>query len=87
MHEILGFDRGQRGFEQKPVLLLGALVLLAGVFRALREAEYVAADAALDDLVEADERAAADEEDVRGVDVQVFLLRVPNCSGSAGWNS
>ena len=34
------------------------------------------ADAALDDLVEADERAAADEQDVGRVDLQELLLRV-----------
>src|SRR5690606_5310878 len=38
--------------------------------------ELLAADAALDDLVEAVEGAAADEEDVRGVDLQKFLLRM-----------
>jgi hypothetical protein len=34
------------------------------------------ADAAPDDVVEPDERAAADEEDVRGVDLEELLLRV-----------
>jgi hypothetical protein len=36
----------------------------------------VLADAALDDLVEPDERAAADEQDVGRVDLQELLLRV-----------
>ncbi len=40
------------------------------------EAERLLADAALDDLVEADERTAADEEDVGRVDLQEILLRV-----------
>jgi hypothetical protein len=34
------------------------------------EAEHLLADALLDDLVEALERAAADEQDVRGVDLR-----------------
>ena len=40
------------------------------------EAERRLADAPLDDLLEAHERAAADEEDVRRVDLQEILLRV-----------
>ena len=40
------------------------------------EAERLLADAALDDLIEADEGAAADEEDVGRVDLQEVLLRV-----------
>ena len=40
------------------------------------EAERLLADAALDDLLEPDERAAADEEDVGRVDLQEILLRV-----------
>ena len=40
------------------------------------EAEALLADAALDDLVEAHEGAAADEEDVRGVDLVELLVRV-----------
>ena len=38
------------------------------------EAEHLTAAAALDDLIQPDERAAADEEDVRGVDPEQFLL-------------
>ena len=38
--------------------------------------ERLLADAPLDDLVEADERAAADEEDVGRVDLEEFLVRV-----------
>src|SRR5581483_776608 len=40
------------------------------------EADGVLADALRDDLVEARERAAADEEDVRGVDREELLVRV-----------
>ena len=40
------------------------------------EAEPRLAEATLDDLVEADERAAADEQDVGRVDLQEVLLRV-----------
>ena len=40
------------------------------------EAERLLADAALDRLVEADERAAADEQDVRRVDLEELLVRV-----------
>ena len=40
------------------------------------EAERVLPDAPLDDLVEPDEGAAADEEDVGRVDLQEILLRV-----------
>jgi hypothetical protein len=40
------------------------------------EAERLLADAALDHLLEADEGAAADEEDVGRVDLQELLLRV-----------
>src|SRR4029450_6670782 len=40
------------------------------------EAHRLLADAALDDLVEADEGAAADEQDVGGVDLEEFLVRV-----------
>ena len=40
------------------------------------EAERLLADAALDHLVEADEGAAADEQDVRGVDLVELLVRV-----------
>src|SRR5262249_38420204 len=40
------------------------------------EAERALPDPALHDLLEADERAAADEEDVRRVDLEEVLLRV-----------
>jgi hypothetical protein len=40
------------------------------------EAERLLADAALDRLVEADERPAADEQDVRRVDLEELLVRV-----------
>ena len=40
------------------------------------EAERLLAGAPLDDLLEADERAAADEEDVRRVDLEELLVRV-----------
>ena len=40
------------------------------------EADALVADAALDDLVEAGERAAADEQDVRRVDLDELLVRV-----------
>ena len=40
------------------------------------EAERLLTDAALHDLLETDEGAAADEENVRGVDLEEILLRV-----------
>ncbi len=40
------------------------------------EADPLHADAPADDVLEADERAAADEQDVRGVDLQELLLRM-----------
>src|SRR6185503_12300885 len=40
------------------------------------EADLLATGAGLDDLLEPVERAAADEEDVLGVDLDVFLLRM-----------
>ena len=40
------------------------------------EAQRLLADAAVDHLVEADERAAADEEDVGRVDLEELLVRV-----------
>src|ERR1700722_19899395 len=40
------------------------------------EAHRLARDAAPDYVVEADERAAADEQDIGGVDLQEFLLRM-----------
>src|SRR5213075_889077 len=42
----------------------------------LGEADLAAAGARLDDLLETVERATADEQDVLGVDLDVFLLRV-----------
>ena len=54
------------------------LARLDGVLRAHlgAEADGVLADAARDDLVEAGERAAADEQDVRRVDREELLVRV-----------
>src|SRR5262249_42029857 len=57
-------------FEQSPH---GALVPAADVGA---EAHALHADAAPDDVVEPDEGAAADEEDVGGVDLEELLLRV-----------
>src|SRR4051794_6234729 len=54
---------------------LGGVLLLAGLDRG-GEADALVADALLDDLVEVRERAAADEEDVRGVDRQELLVRM-----------
>ena len=56
--------------EQLP---LRALVLLVHVGA---EADQLLADAVLDDVLEAGERAAADEQDVGRVDLQELLLRV-----------
>ena len=50
-------------------------VFLVGVFAAA-EAERLLADSAGDDLVEADKGAAADEENVGGVDRSEFLVRM-----------
>src|SRR4029077_8589176 len=49
--------------------VVGALVTAA-------EADHLAAQSLADDLLETDEGAAADEEDVGGVDLEVLLLRV-----------
>ncbi len=68
MEEILGF-----GFLEE---FLGGDVGLVSVVLALVEAEDVFAEAAADDVVDADEGAAADEEDFLCVDLDVFLLRV-----------
>ena len=46
------------------------------VFMLGAEADQLLADAVLDDVLEAGERAAADEQDVRRVDLQELLLRV-----------
>ena len=54
--------------------LAGLLLLLRGDLRA--EAHRRLRQAALDDAVEADERAAADEEDVRRVDLDELLVRM-----------
>src|SRR5206468_4350882 len=40
------------------------------------EAERLLADAAIDGLVETDERAAADEQDIAGVDLEELLVRM-----------
>src|SRR6185503_10887734 len=48
----------------------------AGVGVAAAEADRLLADALLDDLLEAGEGAAADEEDLRRVDLQELLLRM-----------
>ena len=53
------------------ILLLFVIGGLAGV-----ETERIAAEPAADDVLEADECAAYDEEDLLGVDLDVFLLRV-----------
>ena len=67
--------------ELDQVLRLDLLEHHADVAALLRldvglEAERLLADAALDHLVQADERAAADEEDVGRVDLEEFLVRV-----------
>src|SRR5687767_4886184 len=66
--EIVRLDLGKRA-------LLG-LVRPAAQDLFLREADLPASGACLDDLVETVERAPADEQDVLGVDLDVFLLRV-----------
>ena len=53
-----------------------AEVLLVGAADVGAEADAAVADAALDDLVEAGERTTADEQDVRGVDLDELLVRV-----------
>src|SRR5688572_7096969 len=75
LDQVLGLDLLQHPFE-----LVGA----SGTARIARAAapdlgavaDAVAADAAADDVLELDERAAHDEEDVVGVDLQVVLLGV-----------
>src|SRR3954454_352963 len=54
--------------------LAGVLVSLAA--DGAVEADALVADAALDDLLEAGERAAADEQDVGGVDLDELLVRM-----------
>src|SRR6185312_12389029 len=67
--------------EAQQVVGLHALEQVVGVHLALAarvraEAHALAADAPLDHLLQAAEGAAADEEDVGGVDLQELLLRV-----------
>ena len=66
LHEVLG--------EHLLEELAGVLVVLRADRRA--EAHALVADAPLDDLVEVGERAAADEQDVRGVDREELLVGV-----------
>ena len=53
-----------------------ASVAAAAALVVAAEADLLPAGAGLDDLLEPVERAAADEEDVLGVDLDVFLLRM-----------
>ena len=66
--QVVRLDFGER--------ILRDLLRLAALHLFLREADLPAAGARLDDLLEAVERAAADEQDVLGVDLDVFLLRM-----------
>src|SRR5688500_1809963 len=66
--QIVGLDFGERA-------LLG-VIGLAGQDLFLGEADLPATGARFDDLVEPIERAPADEQDVLGVDLDVFLLRM-----------
>ena len=66
LDEVLGQDVAQ----DFGVVALGAVGDLGA------KADALAPDAALDDLVEPGERAAADEEDVRRVDLDELLVRV-----------
>ena len=66
--QVIGLDFGEGIFRQ--VLHLAALHLF------LRESDLPASDARFDDLLESVERAAADEEDVLRVDLDVLLLRM-----------
>ena len=50
--------------------------LFSRCFGIAAEADGLAADAASDDVVESDEGAAADEQDVRGIDLDVLLFGV-----------
>src|SRR5688572_1604342 len=56
--------------------ILGHQLRLAVLHILAAEADLFPAHARLDDLVQSVERAAADEQDVLGVDLDVFLLRV-----------
>src|SRR4030095_711853 len=58
------------------LLQRGTDLALLDRFDVVLEAERLLADTALDHLVEADKRAAADEEDVRGVDLEELLVRM-----------
>ncbi len=49
-------------------------ISLSGVVLASAEADHLAAEPLADDLLEADERPAADEEDLAGVDLEILLL-------------
>ena len=67
--------------EADQILRLELFEHRAEVARLLRldvglEAHRLAADAAFNHLLEADEGAAADEEDVGGVDLEELLVRV-----------
>src|SRR5262245_21795952 len=66
LQEILGEHPGEDHAE----------VLLVRLANVGAEADAVVADAAPDDLVDAGERAAADEQDVRGVDLDELLVRM-----------
>ena len=62
---------GQHVAEQ-----LALVLLVAGARISARKPMPLLADAALDDLVEAGEGTTADEQDVRGVDLDELLVRV-----------
>ena len=62
---------GQHVGEEAPSLVVVVAAADVGA-----EADAAVADAGLDDLVEAGERAATDEQDVRGVDLDELLVRV-----------
>ena len=66
LEQVLGQDVAEQVAE----------VLLAGLADVGAEADALAADAALDDLLEPGEGAAADEEDVGGVDLDELLVGV-----------
>ena len=68
VQQVLGLDAAE---DRVFVVFLFVIGGLAGV-----ETERVAAEAAADDFFEADKCAADDEEDLLGVDLDVFLLRV-----------
>src|SRR5262249_29215026 len=64
-------DQVVAGDQRKKFALLAFAVFVVGA-----EADGLFAEAFADDVFEADERAAADEENVAGVDLDVLLLRV-----------